>query len=543
MLKIIKDNKKIVYVTILILLSLSILKKVYVFEFKYKEESNVKLRCMVIEKKKEDEDKVSYLVKCDNNSFLLNIYDYNEKDLRYSYGDILEFRGKINKIEKLNNPYEFDYKKYLNSNNIVSTISSYNGVKYVTSTKGNILLKICYEIKDIIFKKIDNNLTIENANLYKSMIYGQSENLDEDIKETFKKNGLSHMLAVSGLHLTYLVAIVDIVLKNENNRKYKIIYYFIIIFYILISGMSISSIRAGIMAMLVISKNNSNKYVNIAISYILLLIYNPYMIFSVSSIMTYLATISIILFNSLIYSFFEVILKVPNCTKSIFKILSTTISSLILLFPVQIYYFGLIELRLFLSIIFTNFFNSFVYIVSFITFFLMFVPGISNMLFNSLNIMLHLYIKYLDLISMINLKTIYLPKPSLIELYLYYISIFLLCIKKYIVLIRNKELKKYFRKCIVIFCVFSFCIIFAFGIYRIYFEEYIVYFNVGQGNMSLIRKNRKVIIVDTGSTSKNVASNALNSFLQAKGINKIDLVLLTHMHEDHINGIYNIKAK
>ena len=70
-----------------------------------------------------------------------------------------------------------------------------------------------------------------------------------------------------------------------------------------------------------------------------------------------------------------------------------------------------------------------------------------------------------------------------------------------------------------------------------------VYFNVEQGNMALIRKNRKVIIVDTGSTSKNVASNVLNSFFQAKAINKIDLVLLTHMHEDHINGIFNVDAK
>ena len=79
--------------------------------------------------------------------------------------------------------------------------------------------------------------------------------------------------------------------------------------------------------------------------------------------------------------------------------------------------------------------------------------------------------------------------------------------------------------------------------YRIYFEEYVIYFNVGQGNMSIIKKDGKVIVIDAGSTQENLASSILNNFLLAKAENEIDLLLITHMHTDHMNVIYGIDAK
>ena len=57
--------------------------------------------------------------------------------------------------------------------------------------------------------------------------------------------------------------------------------------------------------------------------------------------------------------------------------------------------------------------------------------------------------------------------------------------------------------------------------------------------MAIIREDRKVIIVDIGSTQESLAGNILNNFLKAKAINKIDAIFLTHLHDDHINGIYD----
>ena len=540
-----RKDSKIIIITIVILIFLSIIRKVYIFEFKYEAEDNLKIRAMVISKEKETEDKVSYIVKYDSNQFLLNIYDYKTGDNVYNYGDVLEFRGSINKIEMLGNPYEFDYKKYLNSNNIVTTISAYNGVECIGKTNGNLIFKFCYTFRDLLDERISEYLPKREANLYKSMIYGNDIYLDEDIKENFRKNGLSHVLAVSGLHLMYLVIILDIIFKKSNVRKAKFVYYILIFGYLVISGMSISAIRASIMSILVISNENNTKkkYINIAISYIILVIYNPYVIFSVSGIMSYLATIGIITFNSLMYSFFEVKIKVPKFTRGIFKILSTTISSLILLFPVQIYYFGVIELRLFVSCVITNSIFSFIYLIGFIALFLSFIPVVSNILFNAIYFVLFVLINLTEFLASLNIPTLSLPKPSIIELYLYYSSIFLLVTRKYSVLIRKRNIRKICKRCVNCFICLSFFVIFSLSIYRIYFEEYVIYFNVGQGNMSLIRKDRRVIVMDCGSTNDKIASNTLNNFLKAKAIDNIDLVILTHFHTDHMNGIYDIEAK
>ncbi|MEG0873185.1 MAG: MBL fold metallo-hydrolase [Clostridia bacterium] len=61
--------------------------------------------------------------------------------------------------------------------------------------------------------------------------------------------------------------------------------------------------------------------------------------------------------------------------------------------------------------------------------------------------------------------------------------------------------------------------------------------------MALIHQNRKNIVIDMGSTKEGIASNILTTFLQKKAIKKIDLVILTHMHEDHINGLENVVEK
>ena len=77
-------------------------------------------------------------------------------------------------------------------------------------------------------------------------------------------------------------------------------------------------------------------------------------------------------------------------------------------------------------------------------------------------------------------------------------------------------------------------------VYTMYFDSYVVFFNVGQGNMCLIHKGVTNIIVDCGSTRENLASYVLTSFFKAKNIQNIDLVLITHMHKDHMNGIEGI---
>jgi len=167
---------------------------------------------MIVEKYKEDENKVSYIGKLNNDTFILNVYmknkydnknDFNTKKIKkvksYKYGDYISIKGKISIPELLGNIGEFDYKKYLNSKDICGIINAYE-VEYVDNI-GNKIMKLIYSFKQNISDLIDKKLPNKEAELLKSMLYGDTKNLDEDIKENFNEIGISHITAVSGSNL------------------------------------------------------------------------------------------------------------------------------------------------------------------------------------------------------------------------------------------------------------------------------------------------------------------------------------------------------
>lgn len=564
-----RKNKILIIVLIIILFVLNLIKSIYVFNFKYKtSDTYSKMRCMVIQKEKIEKDKISYLVEYNSNKFILNIYsdsyaDESEKiDINefanFRYGDVLEFRGKITIPEKLNNPFEFDYKKYLNSNNIVATIITYK-VENVDKVTGNIFVKFGNIIRENIDRVIDNKMPKEEASLFKSMLYGNDLDLSDDIKEGFNKNGISHMLAVSGMHLMYILKILNFVTKDMNKKFSNFLNLSVIFLFCVISSMSVSVIRASIMAGIGIicsnkkeckneveddknkkEYNNSSVYMKLLIAFFAIVIYNPYSIFNISFQMSFLATLGIVSYNSLVYSYFTVILKISRRYKYIIEILSLSISANILILPLQIYYFGKFELISFLSNILFSPVISFEFLLGFISIFLGFIPFISDILITSNIIILKIIISLTNLIQKINFFTIYIPKLNYLELFLIYSTIFLQTTKKYIPVIFKNKYRKIVRKTILFVTSFTFLYSISMYVYRMYFEEYIYFFNVGQGNMAIIREDRKVVVIDIGSTSKNLASNVLKSFLEAKAIYSIDSIVISHMHEDHVNGIYEI---
>lgn len=552
-----RKYKFLILAFLILLFILNLVKSIYIFNYKYHTEKvQSRMNCMVIKKEKEEEEKISYVVKYNSNKFILNVYmdkyDKSNGDLskfcNYTYGDIITFRGNITIPQKLNNPYEFDYKRYLNSNNIVGTITTYNAQK-VDRKIDNILLYIGSIIRENIDIVVDEKMSFEEASLFKSMIYGNDVNLSYEISNSFKENGISHMLAISGLHMMYVIKIINIITKDMNNKvKISLNFLFILIFCI-ISSMSMSVIRAAIMSIITLmdrnSKNDSkamsiSSYKKLLIAFVILIIYNPYNILNLGFQMSFIATFGIIAYSSTIKSFFEIKLKINKKYLYIIETFSLSLSSSIVIFPLQIYYFGKFELISFVSNIFLSIIMSFEFLIGFLSIFLCFIPFISDILVTSNYIILKTIINATKYISSINYFTLYIPKFNYLELFLMYATILIHTTKKYIPAIFNKKRKKIVRKIITLVTVVTFVYIISMYTYRKYFEEFIYFFNVEQGNMAIIKSKRKVIVIDIGSTNKNLSARVLKNFLDAKAINKIDVICITHMHEDHVNGIYEI---
>ena len=367
-----KHKRKIIIILGIICI-FRIIQSIYIYEIKYKsEEVNEKKEAVIISLEKVDEDKISYLVRYDKNNFLLNIYltdkyekndkkeeNINEIYSNFKYGDKVTFRGKITIPTLKNNPYEFNYKSYLNSNNICGVITT-SSLKKVGEKYGNYIIRFANYIKEKIYLKIDTSLKEKERGLYKSMIFSDDMDLDENINQSLQNIGLSHIISVSGANISYIILLFTIFLK-ANSKKKSFFLTYIIVIYLFMCGFKASLFRACIMSIIGIFANLANiklkKYTKVIFSFYILVIYNPYVIFNVGAILSYFSILGILVYNNEITSFFDVhlrkILKIPYIFSSASKlkqiiyiilnkicnILSFSISVQVTTLPITIYYF------------------------------------------------------------------------------------------------------------------------------------------------------------------------------------------------------------
>ncbi len=271
--------------------------------------------------------------------------DSNSKKIKI--GDQLIVNSYINEISFSGNPNAFNYKKYL----------SYKGIKYQSFIKSEKWRVINTNIGNPILlgaNKIRRNLLsiykkygIGNDELavLSALTLGYKGDLSDGIKQSYSNSGAMHILAVSGLHVGIIYIILNYLLFFlERNMSGRIIKVIIIIcclaFYTLLTGMSSSVLRAFIMfTCLSVGKllnRQNNIYNTLAVSAFLILTFNPYAIMDVGFQLSYTAVLSIVFFQSRIYSLINVDNFFGN---KIWELLSVSIAAQIGTFPIAIYYF------------------------------------------------------------------------------------------------------------------------------------------------------------------------------------------------------------
>lgn len=546
-----RKEQKLIMITMILLLVFQIAKSIYVYYFKFPEDSVAnRMQCMVVKKEKQTDTKISYLVSYGSAYFLLNIYPKEEmkfasteKMKEYQYGDIISFRGKITYPKKLGNPYEFDYGMYLHASGMVATITT-NQVAKIGERIGNIGMRIGERLRFLVSERVDTILPTKEANLFKSMIYGQDNMLEEETINNFRETGMSHMLAVSGTHVMFLCILIKGALKNVSPIFQTLVTISMLLLFCTMSGLQSSVIRSCIMGGIGIlfpkQKYAIQWYHKMGISLYCLLVLNPFCVFQLGLWMSFLATIGILLLYPTLLSFFQVRYQIPKPLYWCVNACCMTFSSLILVFPLQIFAFSRFEWMTFLSnMLLAPLFEA-TFLLCFIALLLSFIPIIGNITLLATYPLLHLILYLLEWGAKINYGTVLIPRPTYHELVLYYLLILTWYHKKYIPAWFSKKMRKRVRNCIGIGTICIILYMLSMDTYRRYGESYLYYFNVGQGNMAILHDKRKTVLIDMGSTKTQTAYYVLSSFLKAKGIANVDLVCITHMHEDHMNGITSL---
>ena len=418
-------------------------------------------------------------------------------------GDKATVSGEYVLPKKATIPNNFDYQKYLYNNHIF----------YIMYAKELKILKknqnIIYETKKHILNKTNN---YKNRGYLNAFIIGDKTDLE--FYETYQNNGISHLFALSGMHISMLSLIIY---KLVNKFKHKdLIVIMFLLFYVTLTNFSASILRTIIF--FIILKLNKKLDLNISTQNSLLLtlsiimIYNPLIIFDIGFQYSGLVT-------------FGLIVSTKYYKKNYFYNLFIT-SFIAILFSVPITLYNNYELNL-LSIL-NNLINvpliTFViYPLSLLTFILKFLEPIYNLTINLL--------EFINNISSIFSLNIIVPKVHIIFYLIYYLLIYL-----YI----ESNNKKY----ILIACLY----LLSFKLKPfIDHNNYVYYLDVGQGDSSLIIYNDEVVMIDTGGISNYFVSSGSIKLLKSLGYSHIDYLILTHGDFDHMGDSiylinnYNIK--
>lgn len=384
----------------------------------------------------------------------------------------------------------------------------------------------------------------DHVGILEGMIIGDTSYVSDEVKNNFRDSGISHLLAVSGSNVAYILILCKFAFEKIFGRNVSnfLTILFIVLFSML-SGMSASVVRAAIMAIVIILSEfliqKPNTYASISFSALLILLYNPITIYDVGFVLSFSGTIGIVIFNKKISELLESKIKIDK-DKIIGKIiavfietLSVTLSAQIAVTPITLYYFNTfscVSILANLIIVPATGSITIVGIIMYVTS-LVCVP-IAKVISYFIYSIISFVIFVASLFAQIPGSSILLPTPSIIIILMYYIMVYNLFFAK------NKKVY------VVLLVIISVIIIMKF-IPNKYINVNMI--DVGQGDAVYIETAKgKTVLVDSGGTEGSdydIGENILVPYILDRGKVCIDYAFLSHMHEDHIEGIYAVIQK
>lgn len=260
-IKLLIPNKKLILIIIILILGFTytlILEKS--FKTKYKNiQEQIKVEGVIVSNVKEKEYKDEYIIKVKSinsnkkyNRTHLKLSIKNNKN-KLEYGDEIIFTGEFEEPDIQRNYRGFNYKQYLKTQKIYGLITT-NKIEKIEKGKYNKLLILINKINQKIVDKSNKILEKEEASLLTGILIGNKESLSKDIQESFRNSNLSHMLAVSGAHVTYVILGITMIFKKSkiNKKVSKVITIILLIIFIFLTGGTPSITRACIMAIYII---------------------------------------------------------------------------------------------------------------------------------------------------------------------------------------------------------------------------------------------------------------------------------------------------
>ncbi len=431
------------------------------------------------------------------------------------------------------NPGGFDYVSYL----------KFKGIRVCGSVKSSYLITIIKKEKltDKIIRNFRHwlsssrkgNFSTESSAFIAAITVGDRSGLTTNQKQTLMNAGIYHIIALSGLHIFVMLFLLNLMLSVLPVSKMVriVLIIFFLLSFLAISDWRPSIVRAVIMALLFYSGKllyrKADLKATLSASALIVLVYNPFQLFDIGFILTYSALISIISISPVIEKYLSFL---PQWLATM---IAVTMSVQLGTMALTTFYFNRFSPSFLLSNIMALPLLSLILLSTALFYFLYPVsPSIASIVAIIADKSTDILFRSAELLSDL-MPSLRIPSPSLLLIGSYYFLLLLFVMKK-----------KYRKKLIIPLIFFIFlplvlplpkehnsCLTFTF-------------IDVGQGESILVEfPDKKTMLIDGGgfyNSSFQVGDKVVSPLLWEYGYRKIDYLLSTHSHSDHVKGLVEL---
>ncbi len=538
-----------------------------------------------------DKRKTKYVLECHkiqtktgeiNVTGLINLSVYGRVDSMFQLNDEIRFKSKVKSIRNFSNPGGFNYRRFMQLQDIYG--SAWVNSKKIQVVSSDLLSDPLFEdlaVKGIfssIFIRLARKIETHRAGYYHfvsattkysdsgkvlvSLVAGKKEVLPNSVRDLFSKAGISHLLAISGLHLSIVCLLFfsffywvlsffqQLLISGRSKKLAGILTIVPLVFYAVFTGFSPSTQRAIIMIMVVLisyaSERQKDIISSLSIAGILILLFDAAALFSISFQLSFMAVAFIISGLALVKNL-TFLTKKTVLSKAGMLIIVTFFAGLGTA-PLTAYYFNMVSgIGIFSNVILIPLIGFVVLplgLVSMLSFSMM--PVLATKIVFFCCQLIEISITICEKMILIPFSWSRVVTPDLYLLVIIYLALFCLFLL--------------FNKKVSFFLLTSICIaiLAGFGLFEGTKNKssdlLVTVLDVGQGNSALIQtrdliqnsaltKNRekKNILVDgggfSGFSSFDTGRFIVAPFLWKKQIRHLDYVILSHPEGDHLNGL------
>ena len=468
---------------------------------------------------------------------LLYVSDLSLKDAEP--GQVIKAEGKLRTADRR---YGRDYDRY-NAKDIFLTVNAKTAV-ILDETKPSVSA-LSSKLRKTLGERTERFYKPREAAFMKALLLGDKSALYEETElyNSLNDAGIMHIAAVSGMHIAFLVSLLGFVFGR--GRRGAVISIIIVWVFVFVTGASPSAIRAGFMQSLLllapVFRRENDPLTSLSAVLALVLIKNPYAAASLSLQLSFGAMAGILCFSERIYS--ALTSGFNECAEKLLRspcaVISSSLAVMTFTLPLTVFYFGYVPVLTPIVNVLTMWAVSFCFCAGFSGILLSFAIPPLGYAFAWIASLAEKYI-FAVVLSLTKLphSAVYLTDSAM--------NVFLIASLALVLTFlfsklsgRNKLIASVISVLALLFTANAVTAL-SYSLDKCCFSA----IDVGQGQSIAVLSGNNTVLIDCGGGAKDTnAGEIAASYLLSRGRRKIDALVLTHLHSDHVNGVSELMEK